>query len=278
MSLAQILPQHAGGTVLVEELAGLSLSHQSRLLAALQSELPTGEPAVRMILSTSIPSRLLLDKGLLRSDLYYFLSPYAVRVPALRERGEDFELLVAHFMQQLTRVAATNENQGPPRVSSAALDLLRQHDWPGNLAQLKSVLQSVLLESHGAVLASATLCRALDRGPRRTLPCPAAPALSGEAAPAEVPLNSERRPDGVNSPWNLTAFVRERLRDGTDRLYADSVAELEQSLLALVLQHTRGNQAQAAKHLGITRTSLRKKIALANIDLTRIEHQADSRS
>jgi DNA-binding NtrC family response regulator len=195
----------------------------------------------------------LLERGTLRSDLYYFLSPYTVRVPALREREEDLELLVCHFMQRLARVTATNQNQGPPRVSASALSLLRSHDWPGNVAQLRSVLQTALHESRGAVLASAALHQALDGGSGVV-------NLSGD----------ELEPTSEIGAWDLVQFVQARLRSGTDHLYDDAVAELDRSLLTLVLRHTHGNQAQAAKLLGMTRTSLRKKIVAAQIDVSRL--------
>jgi two-component system nitrogen regulation response regulator GlnG len=157
-------------------------------------------------------------------------------------------------MHRLAQVSATSEHQPPPRVSPAAMTLLRSHDWPGNVAQLKSVLQSVLMESRGAVLATDALRRSLDSGKE---PSPTEPAKTASDANA-------------SGSWNLAAFVSERLNAGTDRLYEDVLGQLDKTLLTLVLQHTRGNQAQAAKMLGMTRTSLRKKIALGHIDLSRL--------
>lgn len=253
--LSAMFPRCAGGTLFLEELGALPASYQSRLLGLLQRQLVPSATDVRVLLSTSAPSRQLLERGDLRSDLYYFLTPYTVRVPALRERDDDFELLVAHFMQRLARVTATSENQGPPRVSPTAMELLRSYDWPGNVAQLKSVLQSVLMESRGAVLATDALHRVLESGQRESTPTTA----------------GSHRAGSIDGAWDLTGFVRKRLQSGTDRLYDDVVAEMERTLLKLVLQHTHGNQAQAAKYLGMTRTSLRKKIATAHINLSRLD-------
>lgn len=255
-ALSEIFPQCAGGTLFLEELGELPSSHQVRLLSMLQRQVVAKMADVRVLLSSSVLSRQLLERGELRSDLYYFLTPYTIRVPALREREDDFELLVAHFMQRLALVSATSENQGPPRVSPAALALLHSYDWPGNVAQLKSVLQCVLMESRGAVLATDALHRALEGGERE--------------APQSV-INSDHC--GIsNAAWDLTGFARDRLRKGTDRLYDDAIAEMERTLLKLVLQHTHGNQAQAAKFLGMTRTSLRKKIAISQIDLSQLSN------
>ncbi len=251
-SLEQCFPQCRGGTLLVEEITSLTNATQTKLLATLQSIVANSPTATRLIISTSIPSRQLLERGILRSDLYYFLSPYTVRVPALREREEDLELLVSHFMLRLAHVTATNQNQGPPRVSTSALSLLRSHDWPGNVAQLKSVLRTALHESQGAVLASAALYQALGCG------------LS------LVRETDEDESTGEFSPWNLARFVQDRLSIATDHLYDDAIAELDRSLLTLVLRHTQGNQAAAAKILGMTRTSLRKKVVATRIDVTRL--------
>ncbi len=251
-TLDECFPQCRGGTLLVEEISSLSSNTQAKLLASLQYVGP-GDQSVRLIISSSIPGRQLLERGLLRSDLYYFLSPYTVRVPALRDREDDLELLVTHFMQRLALVSATNENQGPPRVSASALSLLRQHDWPGNVAHLKSVLQTALQESRGAVLASAALHQALD---------------SGRAEFREVADKSPSNHD--IGAWDLAQFVEERCKSATDHLYDDATAELDRAILTLVLRRTHGNQAQAAKILGMTRTSLRKKIVATQIDLSRL--------
>jgi two-component system nitrogen regulation response regulator GlnG len=252
-SLDQCFPQCLGGTLLVEELTSLTNATQAKLLTALQNNAVSGPNATRLIISTSVPSRQLLERGILRSELYYFLSPYTVRVPALREREEDLELLVSHFMQRLARVTATNQNQGPPRVSVSAMSLLRGHDWPGNVAQLKSVLQTALHESRGAVLASAALHQALDSGLSIT-----------------HDIGDELDSTNEIGSWDLARFVQDRLSNETDHLYDDAIAELDRALLTLVLRHTHGNQAAAAKILGMTRTSLRKKVVATHIDVSRL--------
>ena len=252
-TLDRCFPQCRGGTLLVEEITSLSNAVQVKLLVLLQRSVLDDQATTRLIISTAVPSRKLLERGILRSDLYYFLSPYMVRVPALRERTGDLELLVSHFMQRLAQVTPTNQNQGPPRVSASALSLLRSHDWPGNVAQLRSVLQTALNESRGAVLAGAALHQALDGG----------------RSPANDRSDELESTRAVGS-WDLAQFVQARLSSGTDHLYDDAVAELDRGLLTLVLRHTHGNQAQAAKLLGMTRTSLRKKIVASHIDVSRL--------
>ncbi len=243
-----LLKKSEGGTLLIEEISGLSLPLQSRLLRFLLQR----NVDMSIIFSTSRSSRELVQRGSLRSELFYFLSPYAIRVPALRDRIDDFELLVTHFMQSLLRVSSACQNEGPPRVSQGAMDLLKAHDWPGNVAQLKSVLQSVLLESKGAVLATDTLHRSLNAGE---------PTFHDDEATCQKIAPIEKT-------WDLTSFVSEQLEKGTDNLYEAVIQRLDQQLVMMVLQHTQGNQAQASRLLGMTRTSLRRKIASSKIRLS----------
>ena len=154
-----------GGTLMVYDIDHWSVATQSRLLRFLQSHSIDGVSAdTRIILATSFKVRDLVQSGKLRNDFFYFLSPYVIHVPALRERQEDLELLVSHFMQRIAHVSSTQKEQGPPRVSNTALQLLKDYDWPGNIAELKSVLQGVLTESHGAILATDSLMRFLNLG------------------------------------------------------------------------------------------------------------------
>jgi two-component system nitrogen regulation response regulator GlnG len=239
---------------LIEEVSGISLSLQSRLLRFLQNP----QTKTNIVFSSSKTSGELVKRGLLRSDLYYFLSPFVIRVPALRERLDDFDLLVTHFIHRLLAVAPADEQSAPPRVSQGAMNLLKSHDWPGNVAQLKSVLHRVLVESPGAVLATDALHRAL-----------------GTREPSK-PRSSENNPSSTNeeTSWDLDGFVVDLLQDGTTDLYDLAIQKLDHRLLTLVLKHTHGNQAQAARLLGMTRTSLRRKIAASNIRLTDFSHSS----
>ncbi len=239
-----------GGSLLIEEIGGMSLPLQSRLLRFLQ-QYPLD---LSVVCSTSTPSRELVQRGLLRSDLFYFLSPYTIRVPALRDRIEDLELLVGHFMQGLLQVSSAVQDTGPPRVSPSAINLLRTYDWPGNVAQLKSVLQSVLLESRGAILATDALHRALDTSLR--------------SKPTRESQTTQTL--SIDDEWDFAAFANEQLKQGTDCLYEAVIQRLDRQLVMMVMKHTQGNQAQAARILGMTRTSLRRKIAAARMRLSNL--------
>ncbi len=249
----------SGGTLMIDDVDNLSVASQSRLLRFFQSNSLDGVAAdTRVILTTSSPIRELIQSGRIRNDLFYFLSPYVIHVPALRDRQEDLELLVSHFIQRIAHVSSAQQGQGPPRVSIAALQLLKEYDWPGNVAELKSVLQGVLTESRGAILASDALMRFLQIGsPTDSRPNAIAP--NSKTPPVSVQEKSSNKFEAGMS-WDLQAFVDEQVALGTERLYEQAVERLESQLLNLVLQHTKGNRVKAAKLLGITRTSLRRKM------------------
>ncbi len=260
-----------GGTLMIDEIEHWSVATQSRLLRYLQSNEIDGVAAdTRIILATTVKIQDLVHSGRLTSDLYYFLSPFVIRVPALRERQEDFELLVSHFMKRLTNVTAVEQTQGPPRVSSAALQLMKAYDWPGNIAELKSVLQGVLSESRGAVLASDALLRFLVL--RRSMETTSEPtsSISGMAGNSIDKVQQNKHPFGKT--WDLQAFFDQQIAIGTDQLYEQAVALLDEKLLSLVMKHTKGNRVKAAKLLGITRTSLRRKMIVSH----QIEPATDS--
>ncbi len=251
----------SGGTIMIDDIDSWSIATQSRLLRFLQSNaLNEVATNTRVILATSLKIRDLVQAGRIRNDLFYFVSPFVIRVPALRDRQEDLELLVAHFMQRIAHVTSAQEGQGPPRVSGSAMQLLKDYDWPGNIAELKSVLQGVLMESRGAVLATDVLMRFLDMRRAEALK-PAEETSnsrwSGNANHSNVPRN--QKPDS-DKTWDLRAFVDHQIANGTERLYEQAIELLDEQLLSLVLQHTHGNRVKASKLLGITRTSLRRKM------------------
>lgn len=248
-----------GGTLMIDDIDNWSVATQSRLLRFFQSHsIDEVSADTRIILATSFKVRDLVQSKKLRNDLFYLLSPYVIRVPALRERQGDLELLVSHFMQRIAHVSSTQQEQGPPRVSSNAMQLLNDYDWPGNVAELKSVLQGVLTESRGAVLATDSLVRFLDLG-RSTAFDFDTKQLNSKIVHAAVQETSINKSESGQT-WDLRAFVDQQVALGTERLYEQVIGILDEKLLHLIMQHTNGNRVRAAKLLGITRTSLRRKM------------------
>jgi len=235
------IEQCAGGTLLVEEIGETSLHLQSRLMRLLTSGQfePIGgraaRPAdVRLFATSSQDLKVLVQAGRFRSDLYYYLCSLSLHLPPLRQRPGDIPLLVDYFVKRFSRLSR-NHNGPAVRVSPEALQLFGGYHWPGNLDELQSVVRQGLVENTGTLLPSSSLQQLLQ--PPQAGPVPA----------------SDRETD-----WQ--AFVTQRVAAGTSSLYAESLAEMERHLLALVMESTSHNQAQSARLLGITRGNIRKKL------------------
>jgi DNA-binding NtrC family response regulator len=135
----------AGGTVLLDEIGELPLDVQPALLGVLERRAFTrvgGSQSiavdVRVLAATHRDLRAEVNAGRFRADLYYRLAVAKILIPPLRERPEDIEPLVAHFVQRLTGVAEL----GP---LATALDQLRAHPWSGNVRELRNVVEAALV-------------------------------------------------------------------------------------------------------------------------------------
>ena len=150
--------QHRG-TVLIDELSALTHDAQAKLLALLEAP-----HSSRVIATSNRAPSALLDRGALRSDLYYRLDVYPLHVPALRERREDLAQLADKL---LTRIAA-GLGRTPFRLTGAALAALEGFDWPGNVRELANVLERSAIRAKGPLLDAADL----PIEPRRNSPSP----------------------------------------------------------------------------------------------------------
>jgi DNA-binding NtrC family response regulator len=234
-----------GGTLFLDETGDMSPLTQTKVLRVLQEQRfervggsETIQTDVRLIAATNRD----LDKAVaaeqFRADLYYRLSTFTITLPPLRERLEDLPLLVEHFLKRFNR----DLNKEVQRVSPETMDLLKRHAWPGNLRELQSVLKQALLKATGPILIPAFL-----------------PALGPAPPPARI--------EGHREAFDLEVFVQKRLEQNSEDLYAEMQTEVETILLTRVLNHTGGNQLQAARILGITRGSLRTKIRALGITI-----------
>jgi two-component system nitrogen regulation response regulator GlnG len=239
--------QCSGGTLFLDEIGDMTPLTQAKLLRVLQDgrfERVGGNETihsdVRVIAATNRDLAQMAASGEFREDLYYRLGVVTIALPPLRERSGDLPLLVDHFLKRFSPEMGKEVAQ----VAPEALGLLQRYPWPGNLRELQSVLRQALLRAQGPVLLADFL----------------PPTVRGEAPP-------EAGPRSAALDWD--EFLDERLRAGSRDLYAEALALMERSLITRVLQHTRGNQLQAAKLLGITRGSLRTKVRTLGITIER---------
>lgn len=167
-----------GGTIFLDEVAELPLTTQARLLRVLESGeyLKVGSSAVqrtnvRIVAATNVDLREAIAQGRFREDLFYRLSTVQIVIPPLRERGNDIRLLARKFASDFA------ERYHIPAVtlSDEAIDILRRYRWPGNVRQLKNVIEQTALFEAGNVITPDLL--------HNYLPAPAdsfVPALGGD--------------------------------------------------------------------------------------------------
>ncbi len=232
-----LLEQAAGGMLYVEELAALDAEVQVRLAGALErgavlrvggvTPLPLD---ARLVVATAHDPDALLASGRLRPELYYQINVVSLLVPPLRERPEDLPALFRHFMAYFARRDGLAERP----LSAAAVERLRRHPFPGNLRELRLLVQRLLLSGSGLVAAEA-LERAI-----------------GPAAPGETVAGA--REAGIASAM-LGKPLREA-REDFERLYLEHH-----------LARAGGSVARLAKMVGMERTHLYRKLRDLGIEL-----------
>jgi two-component system nitrogen regulation response regulator GlnG len=239
------------GTLFLDEVGDMTPLTQTKILRVLQDgqfeRVGGNEPVkvnVRIIAATNRDLEARVASGEFRSDLFYRLNVFTIHLPPLRERGEDVALLARHFLRKFGRDFSREVHDFSPE----ALELLTHYFWPGNIRELQSVVKKALLETVGPVIVPEGLPGALRQ--------PAA-------------ADATRAPDSAPPFTDLASYIRERLDAGSMNLHAEAVTLLERILLPAVLQHTGGNLSQAARILGITRPTLRTKLADAGLAMER---------
>ncbi len=244
--------QCSGGTLFLDEIGDMPLVLQSKVLRLLQDQQfervggnQTIRTDVRIITSTNRDLEQMVAAGTFRNDLYYRLNVYTIPLPPLRGRSEDLPLLIDHFLVRANRELGKQIRS----VAPSALERLRAYPWPGNVRQLQSVLKQAALRAAGPVLLADFL-----------------PDTLRLYHPTEH--QSSAVPGSITVDWDR--FLDQRLESGTNNLYEEAVGLLERMIITRVLRHTAGNQLQAAKILGITRSTMRAKMRQFGITLGRI--------
>jgi formate hydrogenlyase transcriptional activator len=143
------------GTVFLDEVGEIPLDLQPKLLRVLQEReferlgsTRTLKTDARLIAATNRDLEAMVDEQKFRSDLYYRLNVFPVRIPPLRERPEDIPLLVRHFTQQFSR----RYNRGIDSLPSETMEALVRYPWPGNIRELQNVVERAVVVSKGPVL------------------------------------------------------------------------------------------------------------------------------
>jgi two-component system, NtrC family, response regulator HydG len=226
--------EHAdGGTLFLDEVGELPLSVQPKLLRAVEygevqrvGSLETRHVDVRVIAATNRDLRAESAVGRFRSDLYFRLSVLEIHLPPLRDRREDIPLLTAAFIRE----CASRLQRPLTGVTTAAERALQESPWPGNIRELRNVIERACLLSEAKILGEREVRQAMSRGARPSGPIESAP-LSAEG--------------GVTTSNSLSSAQRVQI----DR----------------VLRQAGGNKTEAARLLGISRRSLYRWLERLNL-------------
>src|SRR5678810_319338 len=147
--------QADGGTLFVDEIGDFELGLQAKLLRVLETMTltPVGghedrKVNVRVVAATSRDIRKMVAEGTFREDLYYRLNVVTVQLPPLRQRPDDIPILVDHFLREI----ASTKHTAPHRVSPEVMRRFQSFRWPGNVRQLRNVLESMMVLAEGETL------------------------------------------------------------------------------------------------------------------------------
>jgi len=213
-----------GGTLFLDEIGDMPATLQAKLLRVLEDGeiTPVGATRsrrvdVRVLSATNADLHAKIASGDFRQDLYFRLARYTVETPPLRERPEDMPLLATHFLE----VFAAEMGVTPPALDSAALHLLQAHSFPGNVRELKNIMERALILSGG---------KAIKREFLQLLPSGNTPhPTTAKTAPAKT----------QDLPLNLEAA--------------------EHALIQRALEQTNGNVAEAARLLNVNRSRIYRR-------------------
>jgi two-component system nitrogen regulation response regulator GlnG len=239
--------QAEGGTLFLDEIGDMPLEAQTRLLRVLQQGEYTTvggrtpiRTDVRIIAATNRDLRQLIQQGLFREDLYYRLNVVPLRLPPLRERGDDIADLARHFLRK-----AEEEGLPAKNLDGEAIDMLRHYRWPGNVRELENLIRRLAVLHSGDTIPAAAIAAELKE-----------PAKSSSLTDGDEPDSL-----GASVERHLSAyFASHGERLPPPGLYDRVLQEIERPLLSICLAATRGNQIRAAHLLGLNRNTLRKKI------------------
>lgn len=227
------------GTIFLDEIGDLTPGTQAKLLRVLQEKTlqrlggkETIPVDVRIVAATHRDLETAIREKQFREDLYYRLNVVAITLPPLRHRREDIPDLVRYFLGK----HGPDLGNANPSIHPEAVEFLQSQSWPGNVRELENVMRKALLAAQGYTINLDHVRAALNK-------------IGGE-------VYSAMRPFGEYVDELLAAARREEITDA----YARVLETAERELFARAIQQARGNQAKAARWLGISRITMKAKL------------------
>lgn len=238
-----LIAQAAGGTLFLDEIGDLALASQVKLLRVLQEGVyyPLGSDTAQTITDTRIIAATnrdlvtLMARKQFREDLFYRLSVHHVTVPALRDRLEDLQVLVEHFLNEVSK----SVHRKPPKVPKELLQLLKLYHFPGNVRELRAMIfNAMALHEKGATLSMQSIKKTIEE-------------RMGNG-------HQEACVDSQSIESGYVLHFKERF---------PTLEEVENILTKEALRQSKGNQGIAATLLGISRRALNRRLNNRLVDL-----------
>lgn len=233
------------GTIFLDEIGDMTPATQTKILRVLQSgtfERVGGNTPlqvdVRVIAATNKPLEAAVAAKQFREDLFYRLNVVRIHLPPLRDRRDDIPLLVNYFLEKIAR----EQSRPPKSFASAAIKLLEKYHWPGNVRELENAIRRAhVLAKSDAIL-----------------PGDLPPEISGATTGASVAPASATAGEGA--AMDAASLARQLFQIAKRDPKLKVIPAVERELVIQALKETGDNQVHAAKLLGITRATLRKRI------------------
>jgi two-component system, NtrC family, response regulator AtoC len=234
-----------GGFLFLDEIGDVEISLQGKLLKAIEDRvvrrvggIRDRKIDVRILAATNRDLERETDRDHFRKDLYFRLAVLLLRLPPLRERGDDVLLLAEHYLKRFSSKYAKDVR----RFSAESRQLLLTYPWPGNVRELSHVIERAVLWSRGPELSPEHL------------------SLTQPGGSAPRPSNGATEPAPIESPAAEPTGRRSVESEQVLPPAGMSLDQWEKSLLEQALREAGGNQTRAAQRLGISRDTLRYRM------------------
>jgi nitrogen regulation protein NR(I) len=238
-----------GGTLFLDEIGDMTPATQTKILRVLQSgtfERVGGNTPlkvdVRIIAATNKPLEEAVAAREFREDLFYRLNVVRIHIPPLRERRDDVRLLVNYFLKKFAR----DQETAPKSISSGVIKALEAYHWPGNVRELENIVRRALVVAKGDAILLSDLPQ----------------EIAGQSVTQNTTATISSAPSSVGEPGatDVVSLTRKLFQWARKDPKLKLIPAVERELVLQALKETSGNQVQAAKLLGITRATLRKRI------------------
>ncbi len=242
-----------GGTILIDQVCEGSLTEQHELLNFIENfnlttpQLSQESIQTRIIVTSKKDLLKLVENGNFREDLYYKLNVMPVFLPPLRKRLEDIPNLISHFIN-----IYNNKNIRKLSIDDLALNFLKSYHWPGNIQELKNLIERLSLSSSNDKITITDVQDQLKNS-------------------FEINNNDENVTFENLIDKRINKVMSTIDADSTQmNLYHEFIKTVEKPLIENILNYTRGNQIKASSILGLNRNTLRKKISELGVTVRKV--------